>query len=173
MPKSPRKGVCLDTSFLITLCSDRRPNHGVARQCFQLWLERGVPMFLPTVAYAEFLAKDTEVPPYILNQMHLLAFDPESAVLAGKIERARLLSSTDTSTPRDAMKDDIKIIANACQTRVLGIATEDENSMVRFVRRAAKNIPEAEGLTTLLLSRGFDESAALFAGPTLPLVFDS
>ena len=30
MADNPRMGVCLDTSFLITLCSQKRENHDVA-----------------------------------------------------------------------------------------------------------------------------------------------
>lgn len=84
MPDSPRNGVCLDTSFLITLCSPKRPRHIVAKQYFRYWLEHGIPIFLPTICYAEYLAREEEVPPYVLNQMHILAFDPQSAVIAGE-----------------------------------------------------------------------------------------
>lgn len=168
MPDDSRKGVCLDTSFLITLCSTIRNNHGIARQYFGFWLENGIPIFLPTVCYAEYLAREREVPPYVLNKMHLLPFDPQSAVIAGEIERARL-AVTIENTSRPALKDDIKIIANACQIKALGIATEDENSMVRYIRRAAEAIPAARGLQALSLSLGFNEGSALFADPELPL----
>lgn len=168
MPDSPRKGVCLDTSFLITLCSPKRPHHIVAKRYFQHWLEHGMPVFLPTICYAEYLAREEEVPPYVLNQMHLLAFDPQSAVIAGEIERKRL-SVNVGDVPRAALKDDIKIIANACQNKVLGIATEDEQSMVRFIRRAAETIAVANGLKALPLSSGFDEGSAAFSDPELPL----
>lgn len=168
MPDESRKGVCLDTSFLITLCSPTRDNHGVARQYFKFWLEQGIPVFLPTVCYAEYLAKEREVPPYVLNNMHLVPFDPQSAVIAGEIERARLAVNV-SGTPRDALKDDIKIIANACQIKALGIATEDEKSMVKYIQRAAETIRAAIGLKALALSSGFDVGSALFADPELPL----
>lgn len=172
MSDASRKGVCLDTSFLITLCGPTRPHHGVARQYFQYWLEHEIPVFLPTICYAEFLAREVEVPAYVLNRMNLLAFDPQSAVIAGEIERKRLESQGE-AVPRDALKDDIKIIANACQNRVLGIATEDEKSMVRFARRASDTIRSASGLKTLLLADGFNEGSAAFSDPELPLDFQS
>ena len=168
MPDTPRKGVCLDTSFLITLCSPKRQHHIVAKRYFQYWLEHGMPVFLPTICYAEFLAREKEVPPYVLNQMHLLAFDPQSAVITGEIERKRLSIEVEDG-PRAALKDDVKIIANACQNRVLGIATEDEKSMVRYVRRAAETIAAANGLKALSLSTGFNEGSAAFSDPELPL----
>jgi len=166
-----RKGVCLDTSFLITLCSSKRTNHSVARRYFEFWLSHDVPLFLPSVCYAEFLAREKEVPAYILNRVHLLAFDPESAIIAGAIQRTGL-SVLVEDTPRVAVKDDIKIIANACQNNVLGIVTEDENSMARYIRRAAETIAAASGLKPLLLSSGFNEGDALFRPPELQLDYE-
>lgn len=168
MADNPRMGVCLDTSFLITLCSQKRENHDVAKRFFAFWMEHGIPMFLPTICYAEYLVRETEVPAYLLNQMKLLPFDPESAVIAGEIERSRLsVDAGDTS--RVALKDDMKIIANAAQNRVLGIVTEDEKSMVRYVRRAAETVSSVAGLKALTLSSGFDEGSASFSDPELPL----
>lgn len=172
MADNPRMGVCLDTSFLITLCSQKRENHDVAKRFFAFWMEHGIPMFLPTICYAEYLARETEVPAYLLNQMKLLPFDPESAVIAGEIERSRL--SVDVgNTTRIALKDDIKIIANASQNHVLGIVTEDTSSMVRYVRRAAESVPSVAGLKTLTLSNGFDEGSAIFSDPELPLNYQA
>lgn len=165
-----RKGVCLDTSFLITLYGESRPNHETAKRYFRFWLEHDIPVFLPTICYAEFLAREKEIPPYLLNLMHLLPFDPESAVIAGEIARLRL-SVDDSGVSRDAMKDDVKIIATASQNAVLGIATEDEKSMVRYVRRAAEMIASVAGLKTLTLSGGFDVGSASFSDAELPLEY--
>lgn len=89
-----------------------------------------------------------------------------------KIERKRLSAKVD-GVPRDALKDDIKIIANACQNKVLGIAKEDEKSMVRFIHRAAETIAAANGLKALPLSADFDEGSAAFSDPELPLDYPS
>lgn len=172
MPNPSRCGVCLDTSFLITLCGPKRAHHATASQYFQYWLENGFPLFLPSVFYAEFLAFDDNLPAYILNRVHSLSFDAESAVLAGAIQRRRL-SVVVQDTPRDALKDDIKIIANAAHNHLLGIVTDDENSMARYVRRAAETMSGVNGLKVLTLSAGFDEGSATFADPQLPLVFPS
>lgn len=172
MADNPRIGICLDTSFLITLCSRKRDNHDVAKRFFAFWMEHGIPMFLPTICYAEYLARETEVPAYLLNQMKLLPFDPESAVIAGEIERSRL--SVDVGdTSRAALKDDVKIIANAAQNHVLGVVTEDEKSMVRYVHRAAETVSSVAGLKALTLSNGFDEGSAMFSDPELPLSFQA
>ena len=168
MPEPSRYGVCLDTSFLITLCSQERLLHSVAEQFFQYWLKNGFPLFLPAVCLAEFLVRDEYVPAYILNKVNVLSFDSESAVLAGAIQRRRL--SVDVqNTPRPALKDDIKIIATAAHNYLLGIVTEDKDSMAPYVRKAAATMPEVNGLQVLVLPKAFDEGSATFSDPQLPL----
>ncbi len=172
MPNPSRCGVCLDTSFLITLCGTGRAHHATAQQYFEYWLKNRIPLFLPSVCYAEFLAVDDNLPGYILQRVHLMSFDTESAVLAGAIQRRRL-SVVVQDTPRDALKDDIKIIANAAHNNLLGIVTDDENSMARYVRRAAETMSGVNGLKVLTLSAGFDEGSATFSDPQLPLPYPS
>lgn len=170
MPNPSMRGVCLDTCFLITLCSAARERHAVARQFFQYWIDNGYTLFLPTICYAEYLVVETSIQAYILENVHLLPFDAESAILAGAIQRNRLPVEAE-NTSRVAIKDDIKIIANAAHNHLLGIVTEDKDSMARYVRKAAETMAEVSGLKVLVLPDVFDEGSASFTDPQLPLVY--
>lgn len=162
------RAVFLDTSFLITLTDDARTDHDVARKYFSYWYEGGTKMFVSAVCYAEFLSKADELPAFILNAAEIVSFNAEAAILAGKIKRNRLQIQVD-GTPRDALKDDIKIIASACTAHASAIAHCDGNSMHRFICQAAATLPEAAHLKSILLADGFDVGTAEFADPELPL----
>lgn len=168
MAKDTLRAVFLDTSFLITLTDANRADHAVARKYFAYWYESGVKMFVSAVCYAEYLAKADALAAFVLNAVEVVSFNAEAAALAGKIQRVRLQVQTD-GVPRDALKDDIKIIASACTTHVAAIAHCDGSSMSKFIARASESISEARHLMSILLSEGFDAGTAEFAEPELAL----
>ena len=168
MARDTLRAVFIDTSFLITLTDANRADHAVARKYFAYWYESGVKMFVSAVCYAEYLAKADALAAFVLNAVEVVSFNAEAAALAGKIHRARLRVQTD-GVPRDALKDDIKIIASACTTHAAAIAHCDGSSMSKFIARAGESFSEAKHLRSILLSDGFDAGTAEFSEPELAL----
>lgn len=48
------ESVLIDTSFLITLADDTRPNHEVAKKYYKDFIRRGITMRLSTIVISEF-----------------------------------------------------------------------------------------------------------------------
>lgn len=164
------KAVFLDTSFLITLKGRERADHETAKKYFAYWYENSVKMFVSAICYAEYLAKDEDIPAAILNSVEIVSFNAEAAVIAGKLQRKGVQIHVD-GVPRDALKDDIKIIASAATLKVAAIAHCDGNSMAKFIARAADVVPEVAHLKSILLAEGFNLGTAEFSDPELGLDF--
>ena len=167
MPNTSRC-VFLDTSFLVSLCDSSRDTHETAKRHFQFWIETGTQMIVSAIVYAEYLAR-ADIPPVILSTVTVAPFDAKAADLAGRIMRRRLEASLPTpeGTPRDALKDDFKIIAHACECGAGIIATDDARTFPRFASFAAKNFSEAAGLRLVLLRDGFNPGVASCGEPEL------
>lgn len=140
----------VDTSFLISLADPSRRHHGVALQYFREALQRGVPLYLSVIVVSEFQVKQavTDLP---LRNFEVLPFNIDHAMMAG-----RLMSDLqrDAGDDRGAVKDDIKLIAQAICQSLTHVLTEDERTLAKYVRRL-----NAAGQTTLqsvLLADGFD-----------------
>jgi predicted nucleic acid-binding protein len=141
-------GVVLDTSFLISLADPERVNHHAARQYWRYFLEQRIPVYLPTIVVSEFCIRQ-EIPPEILRACVTLPFNWEDAIRAASLD----FSQTERNVPRDALKDDVKIIAQALEKDAEWIITDDENSMCKFVNRIRE---EGKGsCKALYLGAGF------------------
>src|ERR1035437_10782611 len=103
-------GVVLDTSFLITLTDPTRSHHQAARDYWRHFTENAIPIFLPTIVVSEFYIRQ-ELPPDILRACVVLPFNWDDAVKAASLD---LPGRQDRrNEPRGALKDDLKIIAQA------------------------------------------------------------
>jgi len=125
-------------------------------------------MFVSAICYAEYLSKAECLPPYVLNSIEVVPFNAEAAAIAGCFMRGRNKLSSPTGV-RDALKDDVKILASAVAYGVSAIAHCDGNSMSRFIAQSHELLPEASNLTSILLADGFNMGTANLGAPELPL----
>jgi predicted nucleic acid-binding protein len=140
----------LDTSFLITLASAARPHHATAKSYFREALQRGVPLYLSAIVASEFQVGQavTDLP---LRNLEVLPFNIDHAMMAGLLLRDL---RRDSSDDRVAVKDDIKLIAQAVCESMTHVLTEDEQTLCKYVRRLAE--AGRCSLKPVLLSDGFD-----------------
>jgi len=145
-------GVLLDTSFLITLADMNRGHHETARRYWRYFLENRIPIFLSAVVVSEFCIKQ-EIPPDMLRCCVVLPFNWDDALLAAKLNWKRLRPA---GVERDALKDDIKIIAQAARIDAEFVITDDAESFHRFCK-ALKDAGEVQ-FKPIKLDDGFDHA---------------
>lgn len=120
-------GVVIDTSFLITLADPARQHHAVARRYWQHFMEQALPVFLPTIVVSEFCVRQ-EIPPEILRCCVVLPFNWDDAIKAAKLDFKQFKQLVES---RVALKDDVKIIAQAVVCDAELVITEDD-SLIRI-----------------------------------------
>ena len=166
-----RGPVVLDTSFLITLASVKRPHHEAAKRYFAFWAENRIPMFLSAICAAEYLALDATIPPYILKHVVVKPFTYEDAEYAARLLResvlARISGEDGKAPPRSVFKDDVKIIGSALALHAAAIATEDERTMCKYVKKVSEAVLDARGLVALSIAAGFNRGLAELSSPDL------
>lgn len=121
-------GVVLDTSFLITLAGKDRANHQTARRYWKHFGETGIPLYLPTIVVSEFCVRQ-EIPAKILRACVVLPFNWDDAQKAAKLDFSRVERGGES---RDALKDDVKIIAQAVVKDAAYVITDDSRSFYKF-----------------------------------------
>jgi hypothetical protein len=124
----------LDTSFLITLVDDTRPHHPVARRYFESALQQGVPLYVSTLALAEFAIKQpvTDLP---LDALLPVPFNVNHATVSGEFSAA-ILPSRNAVDDRTSVRTDIHLIAQAHVEGVPYLLTEDRRTLSKYVDRA-------------------------------------
>lgn len=142
----------VDTSFLITLVDANRPHHAIATQYYRLALEQQTPMYLSVIAASEFAIKQdlTDLP---LKQFRILPFNLPHAIRAAELWRQL---GMDRSDSRVAVRDDLKILAQADRESISTILTEDENTLHKYCERLRKQ--GTVRTRTVLLKLGFNPS---------------
>jgi len=121
----------LDTSFLITLANPLRPHHAAAKFYYREALLRGVPLYLSAIVASEFQVRQsvTDLP---LRNLEVLPFNMDHAMTAGLLLRELRRDATDD---RAAVKDDLKLIAQAVCESLTHVITEDEQTLCKYSRR--------------------------------------
>ena len=144
--------ILVDTSFLISLADPSRKHHGVALQYFREALQRGAPLYLSVIAASEFQVKQpvTDLP---LRNFEVLPFNIDHAMMAGRLMSAL---RRDAGDDRVAVKDDVKLIAQAICQSLIHILTEDARTLVKYVNRL--NLAGQSSLKPILLADGFDNA---------------
>ena len=145
-------GVLIDTSFLITLADKSRQRHEIARQYWRHFLENQIPIFLSSIVVSEFCIKQ-EIPPDMLRCCVVLPFNWDDAQRAAKLDWKRLRPA---GVERDALKDDIKIIAQAAVADAEFIITDDSASFYRYCK-LFKEAGEVQ-FKAIKLEDGFDRA---------------
>lgn len=141
----------LDTSFLITLVNDHRPNHETAKQYFRHMLQAEVPMYLSAIAAAEFAVKQpvTDLP---LGAFRILNFNLAHGQQAAKLMNA--LVARDAGDARTAVSDDMKLMAQASHEQIGLIFTEDVSTLHKYCERLRDSgLLQTRSVT---LKNGFD-----------------
>lgn len=145
--------VLLDTSFLISLNNNDRPNHETAKQYYKYLLEQNIPIYFSSIVAAEFAIKEpiTDLP---LKNFRILPFNIPDSIESATIWN--LLGGHTSGDNRGVARDDVKIIAQALREGIPFILTEDTRTLHRDCNRLrdlGKNI------TAIALKNGFDSSA--------------
>jgi predicted nucleic acid-binding protein len=143
-------GVLLDTSFLITLAGGQRPHHKAARRYWRHFIENQIPIYLSTIVVSEFCVKQ-EIDPQILRCCIVLPFNWDDAQRVATLDWRSLRPP---GVERDALKDDIKIIAQAARMDAEFVITDDSESFYRYCEtfRAAGKV----SFKAIKLAHGFD-----------------
>lgn len=147
-----QRGVLLDTSFLISLLSSTRAHHRAARSYWRYFLEQQIPIYLSTIVVSEFAIKQA-VPGEILRCCIVLPFNWNDALKAAELN---FLSHSGDRESRQALKDDVKIIAQAETVAAEYILTEDEATLFKFVKRCRGESKIT--VNCIKLSDGFDRA---------------
>ena len=144
--------ILLDTSYLISLADPARAHHQAAVSYLREALKRGVPLYLSAIAASEFQVKQavTDLP---LRNFEVLPFNIDHAMTAGLLMRDL---QRDSGDDRSAVKDDIKLIAQAICESLTHILTEDAQTLVKYLRRL--NDDGASVVKPILLADGFDSA---------------
>lgn len=142
----------VDTSFLISLADPKRPHHDAAMAYFREALRRGVPMYLSAIAASEFQVRQavTDLP---LRNFEVLPFNIDHAMQTGLLMRKL---SRDGGDDRVAVKDDIKLIAQAICESMTHLLTEDARTLVKYLERLCA-VGECS-VRPILLKDGFDSA---------------
>jgi hypothetical protein len=145
-------GVLIDTSFLITLAGKDRPHCDIARRYWKYFLENGIPIFLSTIVVSEFQIRQ-QIPPDMLRRCVVLPFNWDHAVFAAKLDWTR---TRPPGVERSALKDDVKIIAQAAVADAQFVITDDAASFYRY----CTSFKEAGQIhfKTIKLEDGFDRA---------------
>ena len=142
--------ILLDTSFLIALADPGRVNHPVAKQYLVESLARSVPLYLSAIVAAEFQVKQS-VNDLPLRNLIVLPFNIDHAMRTGILMRD---VSRDDGDDRVAVKDDIKLIAQADCESITHVLTEDKNTLAKYLDRLCQ--AGSCKVRAIVLSQGFD-----------------
>lgn len=142
--------ILLDTSYLISLADPARAHHKTAVSYLREALKRGVPLYLSAIAASEFQVKQavTDLP---LRNFEVLPFNIDHAMTAGLLMQDL---KRDAGDDRSAVKDDVKLIAQAICESLTHILTEDAQTLVKYLGRLNKS--GISGVKPILLADGFD-----------------
>lgn len=142
--------ILLDTSFLISLADTGRPNHTVAQRYLTESLARGVPLYLSTIVASEFQVKQA-VNDLPLRNFIVLPFNIDHAMRTGILMRS---FSRDDGDDRTAVKDDVKLIAQADCESISHVLTEDQNTLAKYLDRLRQ--AGVCNVRPIVLAHGFD-----------------
>lgn len=126
------QSVMLDSSFLICLSTDERPEHQTAKQYFVELVQRQVPMYLSTITICEYEVRQRITDLGLANFL-VLPFNIDDAIGSAKIFD-RLFACKASDDDRVAVKDDAKLIGQCVLSGISHFLTSD----TRCARRIRK-----------------------------------
>jgi hypothetical protein len=122
----------LDTSFLISLVDQNRPNHQVAVQYYRYMLDQNIQMYFSAIVASEFSIKQpiSDLP---LKNFRAIPFNIVHGREAGRLWNA--LGQRDEGDSRVAVRDDVKLIAQANHESIQFLLTEDKSTLHKYCER--------------------------------------
>lgn len=144
----------LDTSFLISLVGSGRANHAVAVKYYRLMLDQNLTMYFSAIVAAEISIKQP-ITDFPLKNFRTVPFNIPHAVEAGRIWNA--LGSRDSGDARGAIRDDVKLIAQANHESIPFIVTEDASTLFKYCERLRS--AGSVKVRAIKLADGFDSNA--------------
>lgn len=144
-------GVLIDTGYIIALAKPTEPKHDDARKYWKYFTaDSPMPIYLSTIVVSEFSLRQP-IPDYILQCCIVLPFNYDDAIRAAEFDWTR---NKPEGEERTALKDDMKIIAQAAGQSVDYVITRDPNTFLRYCETLRE-----EGKTrfrTININDGFD-----------------
>lgn len=128
------KIVLVDTSFLITVYDDTRPNHTTAKQYHDYFLNNEIAMYLSSVVVSEFHQGSTAATLLSSGLYVPLPFNIPDAVMVATISHA-LGNDARRGGSRPEFRDDIKLMAQAERQNIDFIITDDHSTLARYCER--------------------------------------
>ena len=145
-------GVLVDTAFLITLADETktRVNHETALAYWKYFRENRVPIYLSAIVVSEYEVEHP-INEKVRSACVPLVFDLEAGALAAHFDKQR---EREPGVARQAVKDDLKIIAQAVSRDVAYVITDDHDTFAKYAER----LREAGQVrfAMVLLRDGFD-----------------
>lgn len=120
----------LDSSFLISLSNDERPEHSTAKRFFMEFIERHVPMYLSTIAICEYEVRQ-RIADLGLENFLIRPFNIDDAIQSApifdKMHAARMQGDD-----RVSVKDDAKLVGQCVLAGASHFATSDTKCAERL-----------------------------------------
>ena len=135
MLRQPRQSVLIDTSFLITLFDNSRPNHEVAKKYYKYFIDNNIDMYLSAIVASEYEYKDSIDPILDTGNFIPLPFNLDDSKLAGSFASRLHSESRGKHASRDSAKDDVKLLAQCSNHSIDFVATDDTSTMAKYCRR--------------------------------------
>ena len=146
--------VLLDTSFLISLVASNRSNHAVAAKYYRLMLDQKLTMYFSAIVASEISIKQP-ITDFPLKNFRTVPFNIPHAIEAGRIWNA--LGPRDSGDARGAIRDDVKLIAQAAHESIPFIITEDASTLFKYCERLRSG--GSLKVRAIKLADGFDANA--------------
>lgn len=144
MPKEYDYSVLLDTSFLLRLLSRSDELFENADGFFRMFLEKGIPMYVSTIAIGEFCVRNKweEAPS---KNLRILPYNTCHAFMAGQFTKILLDAKNRgdlTVSQRNVIPNDVKQLAQAqTEDRIRYFVTSDSQSWKKYSSIIEKEIP--------------------------------
>lgn len=133
MPKSHRQSVLLDTSFLITLYDTTRDNHENAKKYFKYFIASSIDMYISSIVASEYQQKGDINVIFNTNSFIDCPFNRGDGVIAGDFQK--ILSGRNPNDSRNAVKDDVKLLAQCANYEFDFIITDDASTLAKYCKR--------------------------------------
>ncbi|MCL1839397.1 type II toxin-antitoxin system VapC family toxin [Candidatus Saccharibacteria bacterium] len=126
MPKPQRKSVILDTCFLVTLYNDTYPLHAIAKQYYEYFIDNDIFMHIPAIVVEEYEIKEPiDAIEATGNFIIGMPYGRDDAKKAAEFKN-KLSAVGRGSTSKDAVSNDIKLLAQATNNDITYFITTDE-----------------------------------------------